>query len=129
MSAPLHTHAQATQFASPWTLSQRARALAWEYAWPALCVWTPKPANPWRLLVLRVFGARLYGSPFVHQRARVQSPWNLTMHDRAALGDGANAYSLGPIEIGARATVARLLPMNPDAPTIRAFQQRGCASR
>ena len=107
MSAPLHTHTQATPFASPWTLGQRVRALAWEYAWDLLCVWTPKPANPWRLLVLRAFGAKLYGSPFVHQRARVQLPWNLTMHDRAALGDGANAYSLGPVEIGARATIAQ----------------------
>ena len=107
MSNPLHTHTQATAYASPWTLGQRVRALAWEYVWAALCAWTPKPANPWRLFVLRAFGARLYGKPFVHQRARVQIPWNLTMHDRAALGDGANAYSLGPVEIGARATVAQ----------------------
>ncbi len=107
MSAPLHTHAQATPFDSPWTLGQRVRALVWEYAWNLLCVWTPKPANPWRLFVLRAFGAKLYGSPFVHQRARVQLPWNLTMYDRAALGDGANAYSLGPVEIGARATIAQ----------------------
>ena len=43
----------------------------------------------------------------VHQRARIAIPWNLTLHDRACLGDRANAYSLGPIEIGARATVAQ----------------------
>jgi putative colanic acid biosynthesis acetyltransferase WcaF len=29
------------------------------------------------------------------------------VHDRACLGDRANAYSLGEIEIGARATVAQ----------------------
>jgi putative colanic acid biosynthesis acetyltransferase WcaF len=29
------------------------------------------------------------------------------MHDRACLGDRANAYTLGAIEIGARATVAQ----------------------
>jgi putative colanic acid biosynthesis acetyltransferase WcaF len=34
-------------------------------------------------------------------------PWNLTLHDRACLGDRANAYNLGEIEIGARATVAQ----------------------
>ena len=81
--------------------------LLWEYAWALLCVWTPKPLNPWRLLVLRLFGGRVYGRPFVHQRARIQIPWNLTLHDRACLGDRANAYSLGPVEIGARATVAQ----------------------
>ncbi len=101
------THQQATAFDSPWTLGQRVRMLAWDYVWTVLCAWTPKPLNPWRLLVLRAFGARLHGSPFVHQRARITIPWHLTMHDRACLGDRANVYSLGPIEIGARATVAQ----------------------
>jgi putative colanic acid biosynthesis acetyltransferase WcaF len=40
-------------------------------------------------------------------RARIAIPWNLTLHDRACLGDRANAYTLGEIEIGARATVAQ----------------------
>jgi putative colanic acid biosynthesis acetyltransferase WcaF len=43
----------------------------------------------------------------VHQRARIAIPWNLTLHDRACLGDRANAYTLGEIEIGPRATVAQ----------------------
>jgi putative colanic acid biosynthesis acetyltransferase WcaF len=43
----------------------------------------------------------------VHQRARIEIPWKLTLHDRACLGDRANAYTLGEIEIGERATVAQ----------------------
>ena len=43
----------------------------------------------------------------MHQRARIAIPWHLTLHDGACLGDRANAYSLGEIEIGARATVAQ----------------------
>ena len=107
MPVPLHTYRQASAFDSPWTREEQVRLLLWEYAWQIFCEWTPKPLNPWRLFVLRVFGATLYGNPFVHQRARIQIPWKLTMHDRAALGDRACAYSLGPIEIGARATVAQ----------------------
>ena len=41
------------------------------------------------------------------QRARIQIPWNLTMHDRACIGDSANIYSLGPIELGPESTVAQ----------------------
>ena len=107
MSVPVQTHAQVSAFASPWTRREQILMLLWEWAWTLLCVWTPKPLNAWRLGVLRCFGARLHGHPFVHQRARVQVPWNLTMHDRACLGDRANAYSLGEIHIGARATVAQ----------------------
>ena len=81
--------------------------LVWEYCWAVFCAWTPKPCNRWRLFWLRIFGARIHGLPFVHQRARIQIPWNVTLHDRATLGDRANLYSLGEIEIGARAIVAQ----------------------
>ena len=99
--------AQASPFASPWRDSDRLRMLLWEICWNLFCVWTPKPANPWRLFWLGIFDAKIDGIPFVHQRARIAIPWNLTLHDRACLGDRANVYSLGEIEIGARATVAQ----------------------
>lgn len=92
---------------SPWPLRIRLAMLLWYYAWPLLCAWTPKPANSWRLIVLRLFGAKIYGKPFVHQRARIHMPWHLTMHDGSALGDRTNAYSLAEIEIAEGATVAQ----------------------
>jgi len=98
---------QATAFESPWPLGNRMLRLLWESAWTLMCAWTPKPLNPWRLFWLRLFGAKIDGTPFVHQRARISIPWNLTLHDRSLLGDGTNANSLGEIEIGARATVAQ----------------------
>ena len=81
--------------------------LLWQFCWRFFCAWTPKPLNWWRLGWLRLFGAKLHGTPFVHQRARIQIPWNLTMHHGACLGDRSNAYSLGPLEIKSRATVAQ----------------------
>jgi putative colanic acid biosynthesis acetyltransferase WcaF len=99
--------AQTSQFDSPWPVSERARRMLWELCWAIFCSWTPKPANPWRLFWLQLFGAKINGTPFVHQRARIAVPWHLTLHDRACLGDRANAYSLGEIEIGARAVVAQ----------------------
>jgi putative colanic acid biosynthesis acetyltransferase WcaF len=92
---------------SPWSVENRIMRLLWEFSWAVFCVWTPKPFNPWRLFWLRLFGAKIEGTPFVHQRARISIPWNLTMHDRALLGDRANANTLGEIEIGARAIVAQ----------------------
>ena len=98
---------QKTAYDSPWPGSQRLLRALWEFCWVVFCAWTPKPLNEWRLFWLRVFDAKIQGTPFVHQRARILIPWNLTMHDRACLGDRANAYTLGEIEIGARATIAQ----------------------
>ena len=71
------------------------------------CRWTPKPFNPWRLFILKLFGASIEGKPFVHQRARIQIPWNMTFKDRSCLGDRSNAYSLGNIVLGEGCTIAQ----------------------
>jgi putative colanic acid biosynthesis acetyltransferase WcaF len=107
MSAPRKTFEQASAYASPWSAGDRVRMLLWSGAWTVLCSWTPKPLNPWRLLILKLFGAKLTGTPFVHSRARIQIPWTLVMQHRACLGDGANAYSLAEIVIEEGATIAQ----------------------
>jgi putative colanic acid biosynthesis acetyltransferase WcaF len=99
--------AQKSAYESPWPARERFLRVLWEFCWLVFCVWTPKPLNEWRLFWLRVFDAKIDGKPFVHQRARIAVPWNLILHDRACLGDRANAYSLGEIEIGAGATIAQ----------------------
>lgn len=103
----MKTYAQTDAYSSPWTRRERIGMMLWSIVWTLLCRPTPKPLNRWRLFWLRRFGARLHGLPFVHSRARVTVPWHLEMHHRACLGDGAHAYSLGPIEIGEGATVAQ----------------------
>jgi putative colanic acid biosynthesis acetyltransferase WcaF len=99
--------AEAAEGRSPWSARTRVRILIWEWCWNLFCRWTPKPFNSWRLLWLRAFGAEIIGSPFVHQRARIQIPWNVTLHDQSCLGDRANLYSLGRIEVGRRAVIAQ----------------------
>ena len=103
----MHTHLQANRYSSPWGRSYRVRLLLWEYTWQLLCHWTPKPFNPWRLHILRLFGCTIHGQPFVHQRARIEHPWNLTLHHNACLGDRAHAYCLGELEIHTGACVAQ----------------------
>jgi len=100
-------HSQKTPFSSPWTIKQRMKMLIWDYTWTLLCSWTPKPANAWRIFILKLFGTKVYGKPFVHQKARIQIPWNLTLHDRAAVGDRAVIYSLGEIIIHESAIVSQ----------------------
>ncbi len=100
-------HNQKSSHDSPWTIKERIFMLLWEYTWMFFCSWTPKPANKFRIFIIKLFGAKIYGHPFVHQRARIQIPWNLTMHDKSAIGDRANVYTLGEIEICANATVGQ----------------------
>jgi putative colanic acid biosynthesis acetyltransferase WcaF len=103
----IKVYQQNSAYDSPWSWYERVCVLVWHICWTLFCSWTPKPLNSWRLLWLRLFGCKIHGKPFVHQRARIQIPWNLILGDRACLGDRANAYSLGVIEIKATATIAQ----------------------
>jgi putative colanic acid biosynthesis acetyltransferase WcaF len=96
-----------SRYASPWPFYERIRLLLWNVLWPLFCGWTPKPFNAWRLLWLRMFGCNIEGKPFVHQRARIQIPWHVTLRHRSCVGDRANLYSLGEIELGRSCVVAQ----------------------
>lgn len=92
---------------SPWTIGQRIRMLVWDWCWLVFCNWTPKPLWRWRNLWLRWFGASVERGVFVHQRARIQMPWNVRLRLCACIGDGANLYALDSIDVGKYVTIAQ----------------------
>ena len=106
MTADPFTHRQKDAWSSPWPWSHRAQRAVWLAAWAVLCRWTPKPFNPWRILILKLFGAGIAGTPFVHASARIHFPRHLSLEDRACVGERAVLYNLAPIEIHAHATVS-----------------------
>lgn len=57
--------------------------------------------------MLRAFGASIGPGVHVYPTARITLPWNITIKENAAVGDCAILYALGPITIGARATISQ----------------------
>ncbi|MCP4835109.1 MAG: putative colanic acid biosynthesis acetyltransferase [Phycisphaera sp.] len=98
---------QTNAYRSPWSRKEQLGIKSFALAWLLLCRWTPGPANAWRLLVLKTFGCRISGRPFVAPTARIRVPWQLEMEDRACIGDGAEIYNLGECILRARCTVAQ----------------------
>jgi putative colanic acid biosynthesis acetyltransferase WcaF len=84
---------------------QAARAL-WALARPLLIV-SPRPLFGWRRWLLRRFGARIGSQVHVYPNVDIAMPWNLSIGDWSAVGDRVRLYSLGPINIGARATISQ----------------------
>jgi putative colanic acid biosynthesis acetyltransferase WcaF len=108
--APTSRMAVRTQrdpYSSPWSVRHRLRVLAWTIVRATLFRPTPKPLYRWRVLLLRLFGCRVHGRPFVAASAVIREPWNLTLEDRACLGPGSEVYNLGLVTIGEGATVAQ----------------------
>ncbi len=105
--ARLATMSQATAYVSPWSLGTRLRLAAWSLAWLVLFRPTPKPCSPWRVFLLRLFGAKITGRPFVGSSTRIKMPWHLTLEDRACLAPDCEIYDLGRCIVRERATVAQ----------------------
>jgi putative colanic acid biosynthesis acetyltransferase WcaF len=57
--------------------------------------------------MLRLFGAKIGRSVHIYPSVRIAIPWNLTVKDEVGIGNGVILYSLGPIDIGSRATVSQ----------------------
>lgn len=103
----LQTLQQRDAYSSPWSVGTRLALLAWSAVWLLFFRPSPKPLVGWRLLLLRLFGTRITGRPFVASSARIKMPWNLTLEHRACLGERSEVYNLGPVILRERCTIAQ----------------------
>ncbi len=103
----LSSEARGALNAPSFTLQHRLLRLAFSIAWLLLARWTPPPLRAWRVLLLRVFGARLHPTAIVYGSASIWYPPNLLMDEYATLGPHANCYCMAPISIGRRAIVSQ----------------------
>jgi putative colanic acid biosynthesis acetyltransferase WcaF len=101
------TKIAANRAARKWSMKEQAGRMAWSILWPLFRV-SPRPYFwGWRRMLLRLCGAKIASHVHLHPSVRIAIPWNLDLGSYAAVGDGANLYSLGPIRIGARVTISQ----------------------
>ena len=94
------------RYTRSWRNREMLSRVLWSAAWPFFRL-SPRPFWGWRRGMLRLFGAQIGADVHVYPTARITMPWHLEIGDQAAVGDRATLYALGPISIGARATVSQ----------------------
>ncbi|MCR9194861.1 MAG: hypothetical protein NXH88_09030 [Hyphomonas sp.] len=97
---------EANRRARKWTSREQVGRMLWGFALP-MFRFSPRPLWGWRRWLLRAFGAQIDHDVHVHPTVRIAIPWHVTLGRGCAVGDSAILYSLGPIRIGARATVSQ----------------------
>jgi putative colanic acid biosynthesis acetyltransferase WcaF len=91
-----------------WTLRTKIKRGLWNCAWIFLFRPTPKRiGNPWRLWLLRRFGAVVHGSALVHQTCKILQPWQLEIGDGSAVGHQVEIYNYALVSIGAMTVVSQ----------------------
>ena len=88
--------------------SKIARVL-WNVVW--LVVFRPTPRGnffrPWRIALLKMFGAKVKWSSNVLPSCRIWQPWKLTMGAYACLSENVDCYAVDAIVVGDQATVSQ----------------------
>lgn len=96
------------EFKSPYTTSNRIKRMIWNIVWTLFARPFPKSlANPWKVFILRCFGAKIAKKAYVYSSAKVFMPWNLTMEEHSCLASGVDCYNAAPIIIKKYATVSQ----------------------
>jgi putative colanic acid biosynthesis acetyltransferase WcaF len=97
----------ANRLAPNWSGRELLGRALWEIVRVPLFAWTPRPFWAWRRGLLRLFGARIGRDVRICSSVQIAVPWTIRIDDEASVGDGAILYGLGPIVIGAQATVSQ----------------------
>lgn len=63
--------------------------------------------NPWRLFLLRLFGARLHPNAYIHSSVKIWAPWNLKMGAYSCLAPYVDCYNTDLVVIGKHSTVSQ----------------------
>ena len=97
---------KANRAETKWSRREQVLRVLWGSVLP-LFLLSPRPLWGWRRFLLRLFGASIGPGVHIYPSARITMPWNLEIGASAAVGDRAILYALGPIAIGARATISQ----------------------
>lgn len=89
-----------------WTKRELVSRILWGFALPFFA-FSPRPLWGWRRFLLRIFGARIGRDVHIYPSVQIVIPWTLDIGDQSAVGDRAILYALGPMRIGARATISQ----------------------
>lgn len=88
-------------------LSNRIMRGLWAIVYSFFYRLSPRPMLAWRVLLLRLFGAKMGAHCHFHRAARIWAPWNLRCGDRVCVADGAELYNPSPLIMGSHCIVSQ----------------------
>jgi putative colanic acid biosynthesis acetyltransferase WcaF len=79
----------------------------WWLVQSTLFAMSPQFMYGWRNFLLKVFGADIGNGVIIRSSVRVTYPWRIKIGDNVWIGDHAELYSLGEIEIGSDVVISQ----------------------
>lgn len=92
---------------TPFDKKTKIKIHLWKLVNATIFRWTPNQLKKPRILLLRLFGARLADTVNINRTAIIELPWNLTMGHLSSLGENSWTYCLDKIEIGEKCCIGK----------------------
>lgn len=97
-----------SKYKNKFTFKNQINRMVWTLVWTVFAMPFPRRfCNGWKLLLLKLFGAKLHKTAVVYSSVKVYMPWNLEMHEYSCLGPDVDCYNVAKIIIGAHSTVSQ----------------------
>jgi putative colanic acid biosynthesis acetyltransferase WcaF len=91
-----------------WDLRTKVRRSIWNLTQAMLFRPTPKRrGNRFRIFLLRCFGAKIHGTPLIHQTCRILLPWELEVGEFSAIGNDVEIYNYARVRIGTMTMISQ----------------------
>src|SRR6185437_12615591 len=93
-AAPADRLVPSARSISPWTTRQKIARVLWMFVRATLFRWSFHNWYAWRVMLLRLFGAKLGHAVRIRPTVSIEIPWNLEIGADTGIGDHAILYSL-----------------------------------
>ncbi|OJU56421.1 MAG: hypothetical protein BGN96_14585 [Bacteroidales bacterium 45-6] len=91
----------------PYSTKHKLRIYAWKFVNKTIFRWIPNQIRMPRIVLLRMFGAKLASSVFIHRNSNIEHPWNLQMGHLSSVGEFSWIYCLDKVSIGQKCTIGK----------------------
>src|SRR5260221_14632710 len=93
-------------FINPYSRNNRIGRVLWRAVFSLLYRWTPFFMNPWRVFLLRRFGAKV-STGRIEASATIWAPWLLEAGDQTFVDVNVRLYNPFGIKLGSRVIVSQ----------------------
>jgi len=59
----------------------------------------PRPFHAWRIIILKLFGAKIGVNCRIHRNVKIWAPWNLIVGNNVSIADNVNLVTMDKIQI------------------------------
>lgn len=97
-----------SRYRNEWGLKNKLKRVCWNVVYVlAFRPFGLSVFNSWRLFLLRLFGAVISSSAYIHSSVRIWAPWNLQMDAYSCLAPFVDCYNTDLVKIGANSTISQ----------------------